>query len=183
MFFSKSLVAAVALCLSVSLQVHAHAAIAPALGVQGTPVRNNAQRPSNARPCGNTNIAQTIDSSTAVTAAANGQFQATITNFNAGVDGSTQVTAKVDATGTGQSFVNAQVVKNGERAPSSTGSVQLTVQLPAGTTCSGGASGSKCLVSFVTAGGFGNCVVVDQAGGAAAGNGAAAGTNGAAAGT
>ncbi len=83
MFFSKSLVAAVALCLSLSLEVRAHAAIAPALGVQGTPVRNNAQRPSTARPCGNTNIAQTIDSSTAVTAAANGQFQATITNFNA----------------------------------------------------------------------------------------------------
>ena len=47
----------------------------------------------------------------------------------------------------------------------------LTVQLPAGTTCTGGASGSKCLVAFVTAGGFGNCVVVQTAGNAAqAGN-------------
>ena len=82
MFFSKSFAAAVALGLSLALQVSAHAAIAPALGVQGTPARRNALRPSNARPCGNVNIAQTFDSSTAAPVAANGQFQATITNFN-----------------------------------------------------------------------------------------------------
>ena len=133
MFFSKSLVAVAALCLSLSLQVHAHAAIAPALGVQGTPVRSDVQRPTKARPCGRINIAQNIDSSTAVTAAADGSFDTTITNFNAyascltypwlsanlsgsvrrGRDGSTQVTAQVDATGTGESFVDAQVLKNG----------------------------------------------------------------------
>ncbi|KAI0793628.1 hypothetical protein C8Q74DRAFT_1181555, partial [Fomes fomentarius] len=152
-----------ALCLSLSLQAHAHAAIAPMLGVQGTPVRKDVQRPSNARPCGKVNVAQNLDSSTAVTADANGQFQTTITNFNKGVDGSTLVTAKVDATGTGESFVDAQVLQNGVRATRTLGSAPLTVQLPAGMTCSGGASGSKCLVSFVTAGRFGNCVVVDQA--------------------
>ena len=54
------------------------------------------------------------------------------------------------------------------------------MQLPAGTACTGGATGNKCLVSFTTAGGFGNCVAVSQGAAAAAGN-AAAGT--AAAGT
>ncbi|RPD61106.1 hypothetical protein L226DRAFT_570836 [Lentinus tigrinus ALCF2SS1-7] len=180
MFFPKSLVAAAALCLSLSLQAHAHAAISPALGVQGTPARSDVQRPSTAKPCGKINIAQTIDSSTAVTAAANGSFAATITNFNAGTDGSTQVTAQVDATGTGKSFVNAEVLQNGVKSPKTTGSVQLVVQMPAGTTCTGGATGDKCLVTFKTAGGFGNCVVVQQ-GAAAGGNAAAAGT--AAAGT
>ncbi|KAI0714452.1 hypothetical protein C8T65DRAFT_738700 [Cerioporus squamosus] len=179
MFFSKSLIAAAALCLSMSLEAHAHAAISPALGVQGTPARNDVQRPSTAKPCGNINVAQTIDSSTAVTAATNGSFAATITNFNAGTDGSTQVTAQVDATGTGKSFVNAEVLQNGVKSPTTTGSTQLVVQMPAGTTCSGGATGDKCLVTFTTAGGFGNCVVVQQA--TAAGNNAGAGT--AAAGT
>ncbi|KAJ2972405.1 hypothetical protein NUW54_g12275 [Trametes sanguinea] len=82
MFFSKSFIAAAALCLSLSLQAHAHAAIAPALGVKGTPVRNDVQRPSKNSECGNVNIAQNIDTSTAVQAAANGTFAATITNFN-----------------------------------------------------------------------------------------------------
>ena len=132
MFFSKSFIATAALCLSLSLQAHAHAAIAPALDVQGTPARSDVQRPSTAKPCGNAALSG-IDTSTAVTAAANGSFTATITNFNAyascltypwlsanlsgsvrrGRDGSTQVTAQVDATGTGESFVDAQVLKNG----------------------------------------------------------------------
>ena len=51
------------------------------------------------------------------------------------------------------------------------GSQPLTVSLPAGTKCTGGNTGNLCLVSFTTAGRFGNCVVVQQ------------GTNGTAAGT
>ena len=82
MFFSKSFIATAALCLSLSLQAHAHAAIAPALDVQGTPARSDVQRPSTAKPCGNAALSG-IDTSTAVTAAANGSFTATITNFNA----------------------------------------------------------------------------------------------------
>ena len=52
--------------------------------------------------------------------------------------------------------------------------------MPAGTTCSGGATGDKCLVSFKTAGNFGNCVVVQQAaaGGNATAGAAEAGTDG-----
>lgn len=82
MFFSKSFVAAAILCMSLSLQAHAHAAIAPAMGVQGTPVRADVQRPSRARPCGRVKVAKTFDSSTPIAAASNGSFAATITNFN-----------------------------------------------------------------------------------------------------
>ncbi|KAI0351877.1 hypothetical protein OH77DRAFT_1410258 [Trametes cingulata] len=171
--FSKSLIATAALCLSLSLQVHAHAAIFPALGVKGTPARSDVQRPSKSSECGKINIAQNIDSSQAIQAAANGSFSASIINFNGGVDGSRQVTALVDPTGTGKSFVSADVLQNGDKNPASTGTQQLVVQLPAGAACSGGASKNKCLVSFTTAGGFGNCVVVQQgAAGAAAAAGA-----------
>ncbi|EJF60577.1 hypothetical protein DICSQDRAFT_171019 [Dichomitus squalens LYAD-421 SS1] len=174
MFFSKSLIAISALCLSLSLQAHAHAAIAPALDVEGTPVRSDVQRPTKARPCGKVDLSG-IDTSTAITPAANGSFVATITNFNPGLDGSRQVTAAVSADGTGQDFVDAEVLQNGEKRPTSTGSQQLVVQMPAGMTCTGGASQSKCLVSFVTAGRFGNCVVVDQ--GASASTNATTGTD------
>ncbi len=82
MIFGKNLVAIVALLLSVSLQAHAHAAIAPALGVSGTPKRTDVQRPSNAKPCGNANIAKAFDSSRAISLKADGTFSATIQNFN-----------------------------------------------------------------------------------------------------
>jgi hypothetical protein len=81
---------------------------------------------------------------------------------------------QVDAAGTGAKFVTAQVTANGEAAPASTGTEKITASLPAGTTCTGGASGDLCLASFKTAGGFGNCVVVQQGAGGAA-TGAAAG--------
>lgn len=56
------------------------------------------------------------------------------------------------------------------QAPTDVGTQNLSVQLPAGTSCTGGASKNLCLVSFTTAGGFGNCVVVQQGGAAAATN-------------
>jgi len=158
-----------------------HTAIAPALGVKGNPVRNDAQRPSTAKPCGNINIAQTLDTSTAVPAAADGSFTVTVTNFNAGQDGSTQVTGSVDATAVGKTFSPITISKNGVKAPTSVGSVQVDAALPAGTKCTGGKSKNLCLVSFVTAGNFGNCVVVSQgAAAAAAGNSTAAASTGAA---
>ena len=79
---SKSFIAyAFLLCFTTS--VNAHAAIAPALGVKGNPIRSDVQRPSSGSPCGNVNIAQTLDTSTAVPASANGSFSASITDFNA----------------------------------------------------------------------------------------------------
>ncbi|CAE6464201.1 unnamed protein product [Rhizoctonia solani] len=163
MFFSKTLLVLAAL----STSVLGHAAVAPALGAKGTTVaRNNAQRPTNAKPCGNTALSA-IDSSNAVTMNGN-SFTVTATNFNGGRDGSTQFTAQVDSTGKGTSFKAATVTKNGEAAPKGTGNVQITVQMPAGTTCTGGTAGNRCLVSFKSAGGFGNCVVVSSGGGNAA---------------
>ncbi len=82
--FSKSFLAtAVFLVAGLTSQVHAHVALAPALGVAGTPQRSDVQRPSKAKPCGTINIASTLDTSTAVTAAADGSFTVTATNFNA----------------------------------------------------------------------------------------------------
>lgn len=83
MFFSKSFVAAAAVLLGLTLQAHAHAGVTPALGVKANFARGNVQRPSAAKPCGNINVAQTLDASTPITANADGTFVATITNFNA----------------------------------------------------------------------------------------------------
>jgi len=161
--FSKVFTSA-ALVLALVFQVSAHAAVAPALGVTGgKPVRANVQRPSTAKPCGNVNVASTINSATTVAANAAGVFAVTGTNFNAGADGSRSFTAKVDATGKGTKFVAAKITTNGQAAPTNVGSQTLSVSLPAGTKCTGGTTGNKCLVSFTSTSGFGNCVVVTQA--------------------
>ncbi|KAH9050871.1 hypothetical protein EDB83DRAFT_1345478 [Lactarius deliciosus] len=160
---SKSFIAyAFLLCYTTS--VNAHALISPALGVKGNGVRNDAQRPSTNKPCGNVDITQSIDTSTTVALAADGTFSPSITDFNAGGDGSRSIkTVQVDASGTGQNFVAAKMIVNGDANPSTTSTQQLKVQLPSGTTCTGGAGKNLCLASFVTTGGFGNCVVVSQA--------------------
>lgn len=85
MIFNRNTVATAVLCLGLSLQVSAHAAIAPALGVSGNPVRNDVQRPQKGKECGNIDITKTFDSSTAVQANANGTFDVFIANFNAWV--------------------------------------------------------------------------------------------------
>ena len=163
MFFSKSLIVVAAL----AAQVLGHAVVQPVMGVSGQAVRSNTQRPSNAKPCGNTAISKMASSST-ISMTGN-TFTATATNFNAARDGSMQFTAQVDATGTGKSFKAATITKNGPLAPKKVGeTAQLSVSLPAGTKCTGGATGDMCLVSFKSASGFGNCVVVKQAGGGAA---------------
>ena len=162
MFFAKTLVVLAAL----STSVLGHAGVTPALGVSGKITRNAVQRPSTAKPCGNAALSA-INTSTAV--ALNGNsFTVTATNFNGGRDGSTQFTAQVDATGRGTAFKAATVTKNGQAAPRGTGDVQITVQMPAGTTCTGGTNRNLCLVSLRSAGGFGNCVVVSSGGAAAA---------------
>ncbi len=127
--FSKYLAVAVVF-LAASLEVHAHAAVAPVLGVAGTPKRSDVQRPSTAAPCGaGVNIAQALGKSTAVTANGN-SFTVQAINFNAsvvqmfsfvfvlthfsGADGSRKVTGSVDATGTGKNFVPITITKNGD---------------------------------------------------------------------
>ena len=80
MFFK--VIAAAAILLSASLEASAHAAVSPVLGVSGTHVRSDVQRPNNARPCGRTNIAAAFDTSDTITMNADNTFTATITNFN-----------------------------------------------------------------------------------------------------
>ena len=129
---SKSFVAyAFLLCFTAS--VNAHAAIAPALGVKGNPARSDVQNPSSGSPCGKINIAQTLDTSTAAPASADGSFSASITDFNAcvplllrlcqrmtdstlsGSDGSRSIkSVKVDPSGTGKNFVAAKMIVNGD---------------------------------------------------------------------
>ncbi|KAF1946781.1 hypothetical protein EJ02DRAFT_335169 [Clathrospora elynae] len=173
MLFKSILISSALLAFS-AVEVSAHAAINPALGVKGTAVRNDVQRPSAAKPCGNAALTG-IDASTAVQADAAGAFTVNVTNFNGGKDGSRSVTMQVDAAGTGAKFVAGKVTTNGVAAPATTGTDKVTASLPAGTKCTGGASGDLCLASFKTAGGFGNCVVVQQGAGGAAAGGAAAG--------
>ncbi|KAI0701397.1 hypothetical protein BC835DRAFT_246703 [Cytidiella melzeri] len=197
---SKLFVAS-AFLLGLTAQVSAHALITPALGVTGAGARSDVQRPSTSTPCGTVNIAQTINTSQAAQLSAQGTVAATITNFNAwvlrgcfrcalslslvfyssGVDGSRDITnVQVDPTGTGKSFVAATMVVNGIQNPTDVTSQPLTVQLPANTQCIGGTGKNTCLLSFTTAGGFGNCIAVQQ--GAAAATASVAGNATAAAG-
>ena len=78
---SKSFIAyAFLLCFTTS--VNAHALINSALGVKGKATRNDVQRPSTGSPCGNVNIAQTIDTTTPIPVSANGSFSTSIVDFN-----------------------------------------------------------------------------------------------------
>jgi hypothetical protein len=79
--FSKSFIAPL-IFLVLTSSVNAHCGVTPALGVKGNMKRSDVQRPSNAKPCGNINIAQTLDSSTATPVNANGTFSVAATNFN-----------------------------------------------------------------------------------------------------
>ncbi|KAI5120100.1 hypothetical protein M0805_001256 [Coniferiporia weirii] len=191
--FSKSFSALALLAFSLSLpyQAFGHAIITPAIGVTGTPARSDVTRPSTSAPCGSgVNVASVIAGSSAVQANGNA-FTVTVTNFNGGTDGSTEITdTSVDPTGTGASFTggSATITTNGVASPATTGSVSVSGTLPSGTTCIGGNDGASCLVSFTTAGGFGNCVLVSQGSGAgnstvAAANSTTTATGAAAAGT
>jgi len=159
---SKSLIASIFfLCFTTS--VDAHALIAPALGVNGNGARSDVQNPSAAKPCGNVNIAQTLDTSTALQLSSNGSISPSITDFNGGADGSRKIqSVKVDPSGTGNNFVAATMLVNGDPNPANTATQQLVVQFPAGTKCTGGTSKNLCLVSFVTTAKFGNCVVAQD---------------------
>jgi hypothetical protein len=99
-----------------ALQANGHAIITPAL--TGGTARNDSLQPSTASPCGaHVDIASLINNAKAVAVTGNGQVDATITNFNAGLDGSRFVTAQVDPTGTGKSFQAATVTTNGVKEP------------------------------------------------------------------
>ncbi|KAJ7062064.1 hypothetical protein C8F01DRAFT_1082632 [Mycena amicta] len=140
----------------------AHAIPNPALGVKGTPARSDVQRPSTNSPCGNVNIANTIDSSTATPVAADGTVTIQVQNFNAGGDGSTSVSVSVNADGTGKNFAAGTVKTNGNAKPTKVESDKVVFTLPANTKCTGGKAKNLCVVSVKTTAGFGACTVVSQ---------------------
>ncbi|KAJ6479490.1 hypothetical protein C8R47DRAFT_983316 [Mycena vitilis] len=178
----SQLLATVSLVLALSSQVHAHGGVQPFLGVTGTLAKSDISRLNTASPCGaNIDVASSLDSATAVPAAADGTFAVTGVTFDTGSDGSESVKANVDATGAGTDFTTpVTITTNGDPAPATT-SVTSPIQatLPSGTVCTGGAAKNLCVVQFVTSAGFANCVAVSQ--GAAAGGAAAASTDAAAA--
>lgn len=63
----------------------------------------------------------------------------------------------MDASGSGKDFVAAQL------APANDDTQQFTIQLPAGTRCTGGSNQNLCLASIITTSGLENCVIVSQA--------------------
>lgn len=79
--FSKSMLVSFAMLAFSAIDVSAHAAINPALGVKATAARSDVQRPSNNKPCGNAALTA-IDTSNAVIADASGAFTVNVQNFN-----------------------------------------------------------------------------------------------------
>jgi len=151
----------VALVLALSLKVHAHAAVAPALGVSGIPTKEDVQRPNATAPCGAVNITLAIvDSSRAAHSGPLGRFNVTAIDFTTGADGSRHFRARVNDDATGKKFVPMNITRNGNPAPATVGSQPIVAILPAGTKCTGGSRKNRCLVEFVSTAGFGNCVVV-----------------------
>ncbi|KAJ7224930.1 hypothetical protein B0H12DRAFT_1077936 [Mycena haematopus] len=144
----------------------AHAIPSPALGVTGVPVRNDVQRPSTAQPCGSVPIAANLNNSTAVPVEADGMTvmlnDVCLHDLYSGADGSRSVSVLVDPTATGKNFTKATVTKNGNANPTSDGTDQIKLTLPAGTKCTGGTDGNLCLLSVKTTAGFGACSVVQQ---------------------
>jgi hypothetical protein len=79
--FPKSFIAPI-FVLALTYSANAHAGINPALGVKGELTRKDVQRPSDAKPCGDVNIKQALDSSTPILANADETFSPSVTNFN-----------------------------------------------------------------------------------------------------
>jgi len=161
--FSKILASSV-LVLALCHQVTSHALVTPPLGVKGTPVRADVQRPSSANPCGAavTDISTAIDSAMPVVVNANGSFHVTGTSFNGGTDGSLKFKGQVDSSGNGTHFVSMPITMNGNNSPPGAESTMLVASLPPGTKCTGGKAGNLCLAQFISGAGFGNCVVLSQ---------------------
>ncbi|EJD55594.1 hypothetical protein AURDEDRAFT_109865 [Auricularia subglabra TFB-10046 SS5] len=169
MMWSSKLVLAAATLSSLLLSVSGHAIIAADQGTldglrRGDVTRGNLQRCSNFAGAGTATIQ-------------NGAVNLVAKNFNGGRDGSTQFTAALSTTGRNGNFQEVDVTANGVAAPNGNIESPITVAIPAGTDCSGG----SCVLTFRSAGGFGNCVDVAAnavaGGNAGAGAGAGAGAN------
>jgi len=186
---SASFISTCALVLAVFQSVVGDVITVPALGIAngGVDVTEDDVQPFTGfnTPCGTIDVAKNIDTSTAVPINADNTINVIGHSFAAGADGSTAVTATVDTTGTGNSFLAPlQIQQNGNAIQAIAGSTQpIVAVMPDNTTCTGGAAKDLCLVQFMTAGGFSNCVVAQQgaangtAGSASASNSTASASN------
>ena len=131
--FSKSFIAPI-FFLALTSSINVHAVVAPALGVKGNPARSDVQRPSQAKPCGNIDIAQNLDTSTAVNEMKTEAFPLTLLTLIreyivrahlleriSHLIGMSSVlfmvhdrSRLVDASGTGTNFVPARILTNGD---------------------------------------------------------------------
>ncbi|KAL7415455.1 hypothetical protein BDY24DRAFT_413588 [Mrakia frigida] len=96
-----------------------------------------------------------------VTADADGGFTALAKWFNAGNDGATTIdSATFDVNADGNNFAGKVTVVSGGvgNQDDATGTDEIQLSLPAGTTCQG--PGGACLVQLSSTSGFGNCVAV-----------------------
>ncbi|EGG04508.1 uncharacterized protein MELLADRAFT_88803 [Melampsora larici-populina 98AG31] len=114
-------------------------------------------------------MAAAISQKTFATAADDGTVDIVWRQLNAGSDGGGPGTAFIDTTGTGNAFKPLTITKNfadgGEKSDN-----PMTVQLPAGTTCTGGSDKSTCLARVQNpAGPFGSCMAIKTAATAAGG--------------
>jgi len=79
------------------------------------------------------------------------------------VDGSNEIeSAFIDPSATGKHFARAKMELRGDLESSAAGLINVVATLPEGTSCTGGSDGASCLVSFVTADGYGNFMLVSQ---------------------
>ncbi|KAG8820536.1 hypothetical protein FRC19_008788 [Serendipita sp. 401] len=93
------------------------------------------------------------------TANASGSVSLTYQQVNGGADGGGPLTAEVDITGTGKSFKAITISKNFVDGGSNSAN-PITIQLAAGTACTGGSNKSTCLVRVKNPRGFGSCFAV-----------------------
>jgi len=167
--------------LSMGMQAHAHAAFFAALGVDGTPVRGDVQRPSESSPCGTISLDK-IDSSTPIPVDSSGVLNPNVINFNGGTDGSRAIGSMLISQAGTANFTTldlSTVTKNGVENPTDETTEQLTITLPSNITCTGGQGNDSCIISIANVDGFGNCIVAQQSGGSGGAGAAGADAGGA----
>ncbi|ORZ30664.1 hypothetical protein BCR44DRAFT_43419 [Catenaria anguillulae PL171] len=161
--FKPSLIAALAIALVASPSVNAHGRLIQPAALVDNDVRVNANR-----PCGTNDVAGALANATPqqVTPGQAATFTWRIRNG----DGAGPVTARVDTTGTGDSFdvpltVTEQVPgQRGILSSARNQEAQFTVDIPASLQCN-----PTCLLQVTQPAGFGSCAPITTGAGGAAG--------------
>ncbi|CAG7850001.1 SubName: Full=Uncharacterized protein {ECO:0000313/EMBL:CCA72587.1} [Serendipita indica DSM 11827] len=141
-------------------------------GVKAASIKSNNQGPTSVfrgnAACGvgveagTINVAQSIEAAIKAglpTVDGSRSISLTYQQVNGGADGGGALTAALDTTGTGNNFKAMTVTKNFKDGGSNSAN-PITIQLPAGTTCTGGSNKSTCLIKVVNPNKFGSCFAV-----------------------